>query len=217
MTVQDGQAPWKQNTPKKTEGRVDKEPINTCRRWNTGRTAPLPHNPAPEETASGLIRREILRARRETALRWTMAGAPRPVPQMIWFFRILQVVPLGGLAAGQDARKRRFTGRDLKRCAECGGVSSRSPTGANTAQTAPPEFTGGRKQKVNGKEVCCGRLAERESLDLQGSADPQPGRLVSSFAPENGPLTVHKTRYDKHDLYSPAGKGVESPGSQFPF
>ena len=27
-----------------------------------------------------------------------------------------------------------------------------------------------------------------------------------SFAPENGPLTVHKTRYDKHDLYSPAEK-----------
>lgn len=29
--------------------------------------------------------------------------------------------------------------------------SSQSPTGGNTAPTAPPEFTGGRKQKVNGK------------------------------------------------------------------
>ena len=39
-----------------------------------------------------------------------------------------------------------------------------------------------------------------------------------SFAPENGPLTVHKTRYDKHDLYSPAGKGVQfHPAPQFPF
>ena len=36
--------------------------------------------------------------------------------------------------------------------------SSRSPTGANTARTAPPEFTGGRKQKVNGK---CGLLGQK--------------------------------------------------------
>lgn len=39
-----------------------------------------------------------------------------------------------------------------------------------------------------------------------------------SFAPENGPLTVHKTRYDKHDLYSPAGKGVQfHPAPNFLF
>ena len=39
-----------------------------------------------------------------------------------------------------------------------------------------------------------------------------------SFAPENGPLTVHKTHHDKHDLYSPAGKGVQlSPGFPISF
>ena len=36
----------------------------------------------------------------------------------------------------------------MRSAAEC---SSQSPTGENTVPTAPPEFTGGRKQKVNGK------------------------------------------------------------------
>ena len=38
---------------------------------------------------------------------------------------------------------------------------------------------------------------------------PNRGRWYKvSPAPENGLLTVHKTRYDKHDLHSSAGKGV---------
>ena len=36
----------------------------------------------------------------------------------------------------------------MRSAAEC---SSQSPTGRNTVPTVPPEFTGGRKQKVNGK------------------------------------------------------------------
>ena len=38
----------------------------------------------------------------------------------------------------------------MRSAAEC---SSQSPTEENTAPTAPPEFTGGRKQKVNGKSL----------------------------------------------------------------
>lgn len=30
--------------------------------------------------------------------------------------------------------------------------------------------------------------------------------MILSPTPENGLLTVHKTRYDKHDLHSPAGE-----------
>ena len=44
-----------------------------------------------------------------------------------------------------------FRDKELKRCAVCGRVFAQSPTGRNTVPTVPPEFTGGRKQKVNGK------------------------------------------------------------------
>ena len=52
---------------------------------------------------------------------------------------------------------------------------------------------------MNGKGGLLWTVKSGKSLDLQGSASPQPGRLVSFIIrPENGPLTVHKTRYDKH-------------------
>ena len=56
--------------------------------------------------------------------------------------------------------------------------SSRSPTGANTARTAPPEFTGGRKQKVNGKGGLLWTVRSEKSLDLSGFASPKPGLVV---------------------------------------
>ena len=46
-------------------------------------------------------------------------------------------------------------------------------------------------------------------------APSRGGWYKLSQAPENGLLTVHKTRYDKHDLHSPARKGVQlQPGSR---
>ena len=57
------------------------------------------------------------------------------------------------------------------------------------------------------KEVCCGQLRAGKALICKApQALNRGGWYHLSFAPENGPLTVHKTRYDKHDLYSPAGK-----------
>ena len=64
----------------------------------------------------------------------------------------------------------------MRSAAEC---SSQSPTERNTVPAVPPEFTGGRKQKVNGKGGLLWTVKSGKSLDLQGSASPQPGRLVS--------------------------------------
>ena len=67
----------------------------------------------------------------------------------------------------------------MRSAAEC---SSQSPTGRNTVPTAPPEFTGGRKQKVNGKGGLLWTVKAGKSLDLQGSASPKPGRAVFFIA-----------------------------------
>ena len=44
-----------------------------------------------------------------------------------------------------------FRDKDLKRCAVCGGVFVPKSNGQNTAQTAPPEFTGGRETESERK------------------------------------------------------------------
>ncbi|KQI03440.1 hypothetical protein A0L26_01895 [Campylobacter jejuni] len=95
--------------------------------------------------------------------------------------------------------------------------SSPNPTGLNTARTAPPEFTGGRKQKVNGKGGLLWTVRSGKALIYKASQAPNRGRWYKvSPAPENGLLTVHKTRYDKHDLHSPAGTGVQlHPAPEF--
>ena len=57
------------------------------------------------------------------------------------------VLPLDGTLEAEI-----FRDKDSKRCAVCGqSLSSQNPTGQNTVPAVPPEFTGGRKQKVNGK------------------------------------------------------------------
>ena len=43
---------------------------------------------------------------------------------------------------------------------------SQSPTERNTVPTAPPEFTGGKKQKVNGKGGLMWTVRQEKSLDL---------------------------------------------------
>ena len=88
--------------------------------------------------------------------------------------------------------------------------SSPNPTGQNTAPAVPSEFTGGRKQKVNGKGGLLWTVRSEKSLDLSGSASLNRGWWYKvSPAPENGLLTVHKTHYDKYHLYPSAGKGVQ--------
>ena len=67
----------------------------------------------------------------------------------------------------------------MRSAAEC---SSQSPTGENTVPTAPPEFTGGRKQKVNGKGGLLWTVRSEKSLDLQGFQSAKPGEVVSSIA-----------------------------------
>ena len=96
-----------------------------------------------------------------------------------------------------------FRDKDLKRCAVCGGVFvPKSNRAKYWPRLAPPEFTGGRKQKVNEKEVCCGQLGAEKALIYQAPQAPSRGGWYKlSQAPENGLLTVHKTRYDKHDLH----------------
>ena len=56
------------------------------------------------------------------------------------------VLPLVGTLEAEIYR-----GWDLKRCAVCGGVFVPKSNRGNTAPTVPPEFTGDRKQKANGK------------------------------------------------------------------
>ena len=58
------------------------------------------------------------------------------------------------------------------------GTLEAAPTGENTARTAPPEFTGGRKQKVNGKGGLLWTVRSEKSLDFQGFASSKPGQVV---------------------------------------
>ena len=64
---------------------------------------------------------------------------------------------------------------DVRSAAAC---SSPNPTGLNTALAAPPMFTGGRKQKVNGKGVLVWTVSIEKSLDLSDFASPKLGWVV---------------------------------------
>ena len=48
---------------------------------------------------------------------------------------------------------------------------SPNPTGENTAPTAPPEFTGGRKQKVNGKGGLLWTVRQEQVNQISGYLD----------------------------------------------
>lgn len=78
-------------------------------------------------------------------------GTPMPVPSAF---------PVRSVVSGSDMRscrnlghwKRRFSVTRIPNAAlSADRLLYRSPTERNTARTVPPEFTGGRKQKVNGK------------------------------------------------------------------
>ena len=79
--------------------------------------------------------------------------------------------------------------------------SSPNPTGLNTARTAPPEFTGGRKQKVtvdraeNEKD-----LAQiREELTEQGYLKVQKGKKPRQTTLP--PLEFESVSYTHLDVY----------------
>ena len=68
------------------------------------------------------------------------------------------------------------------------------------------------------KEVERGQLDREKALIYKASRGQNRGKWYKvSPSPGNAVLTVHKAHYDKHDLHSPAGKGVQlHPASQFP-
>ena len=65
----------------------------------------------------------------------------------------------------------------MRSAAEC---SSQSQTGRNTAPTVPPEFTGGRKRKVNGKGGRAWTIRQEKSLDFQGFASTEQGQVIET-------------------------------------
>ena len=107
--------------------------------------------PAQRKQANALIRRECCNYEDGNCMLLD-DGDTHTCPQTVSFsvcckwFR-WAVLPLDGTLEAEI-----FLDKDLKRC--CGlrqSVMSQNPTGRNTVPTVPPEFTGGRKQKVNGK------------------------------------------------------------------
>jgi len=112
--------------------------------------------PAQRKQANALIRRECCCCEDGNCIVLD-DGDTCTCPQTVSFsvcckwFR-WAVLPLDGTLEAEI-----FRDKDTKRCAICGQAfpaaecSSQSPTGRNTVPTVPPEFTGGRKQKVNGK------------------------------------------------------------------
>ena len=133
--------------------------------------------PAQRKQANALIRRECCNCEGGNCIALD-DGDTCTCPQTVSFsvcckwFR-WAVLPLDGtLEAGI------FRDKDLKRCAVCGAAFVPRSNRGNTARTAPPEFTGGRKQKVNGKGGLLWTVRSEKSLDLSGSASPKPGQVV---------------------------------------
>ena len=133
--------------------------------------------PAQRKQANALIRRECCNCEGGNCIALD-DGDTCTCPQTVSFsvcckwFR-WAVLPLDGtLEAGI------FRDKDLKRCAVCGAAFVPRSNRGNTARTAPPEFTGGRKQKVNGKGGLLWTVRSEKSLDLSGFASPKPGLVV---------------------------------------
>ena len=71
------------------------------------------------------------------------------------------VLPLDGTLEAEI-----FRDKDTKRCAICGQAFLPKSNRGNIARIAPPEFTGGRKQKVNEKGGRAWTVRQRKSLYL---------------------------------------------------
>ena len=127
--------------------------------------------PAQRKQAASLIRRECCCCEDGNCIVLD-DGDTCTCPQTISFsvcckwFR-WAVLPLDGTLEAEI-----FRDKDLKRCEVCGGVF------VPKSNRAPPEFTGGRKQKVNGKGGLLWTVRSEKSLDLSGFASPKPGLVV---------------------------------------
>ena len=141
--------------------------------------SPYRITPPQKRRASGLIRRECCNCEDGNCLALD-DGDTCACPQMISFSVCCKWFRWGGLAAGQDAGSGDLPGQGLETlCGVRRCVRPEVQPGQILPGLAPPEFTGGRKQKVNGKGGLLWTVKSGKSLDLQGSASPQPGRLVS--------------------------------------
>ncbi len=138
---------------------------------------PYRMTPAQRKQANALIRRECCNCE-DGNCSVLDDGDTCTCPQMISFsvcckwFR-WAVLPLAGTLEVEIYRD-----KDLNAVRSVAARSSQNPTGRNTAQTAPPKFTGGRKQKVNGKGGLLWTVKGGKSLDLSGFASPKPGQVV---------------------------------------
>ena len=141
--------------------------------------SPYRITPPQKRRASGLIRRECCNCEDGNCLALD-DGDTCACPQMISFSVCCKWFRWAVLPLDRTLEAEIYRDRDLKRCAECGGVFVPK---SNPGQILPglrrQSFTGGRKQKVNGKGGLLWTVKSGISLDLQGSASPQPGRLVS--------------------------------------
>ena len=88
-----------------------------------------------------------------------------------------------------------FRDKDAKRCIVCRkAVCSQALIGRNTVPTAPPAFTGGRKQKVNGKGGRAWTIRGEKACIYGAFRTPNRGRWYSlSLTLKTGLLIVHKT------------------------
>ena len=106
--------------------------------------------PAQRKQANALIRRECC-CYEDGNCMLLDDGDTHTCPQTVSFsvcckwFRWSVLPQIGTLEAEI------FRDKELNAVRSAAVCSSLNPTGQSTAPTAPPEFTGGRKQKVNGK------------------------------------------------------------------
>ena len=143
--------------------------------------------PAQRKQANALIRRECCNCEDGDCIALD-DGDTCTCPQMISFsvcckwFR-WSVLPQIGMLEAEI-----FRDKELKRCAVCGRVFVPK---SNRAKYCPD----------------CGQLGAEKSLIYKASRVRNRGKSYQvSPSPGNTVLTVHKTRYDKYDLYSSAGE-----------
>jgi len=139
-----------------------------------------------------------------------MMGTPTPVPSAF---------PTRSAVSGSDMQschcwlhwKQRFLRTGTPDAAlSADRLLYRSPTGRNTARTVPLKFTGGRKQKVNGKGGQEWTIRGQKSQRLQGFFSTKPRWVVLVIInPKKQDSNCPRIKYDKVYVYPSAGKGTE--------
>ena len=164
------------NAQKKRRDASAKDPINTCRRWNAATTAC--RITPPEETSQRPDTPGVLQLQDGNCLALDDEDACA-CPQMISFSVCCKWFRWAVLPLDRTLEAEIYRDRDLKRCAEvrrC--VVPKSNRGKCCPDCAHQVH---RRQKTESerKGGLLWTVKSGKSLDLQGSASPQPGRLVS--------------------------------------